>query len=136
MSTESEAAIVIATDTKSMPCDRKVASLEGPKTIDCTSTTSVQMNLWNYSVDDASDHISTLMMALEIPDHIRVQNSLHGVGPNIEMLSFMYPHSISRGSIVRPLPGAWLCNDVINFYVAAIAKRDVELKERNHYHFF
>ena len=119
-----------------MPFDRKVVSLEGSNTIDCTSATSTQVNLGNDSDGDASDHISTLMIPLEIPDRIRVHNSLHGLGPNNEILLVMHPHSASRGCMVRLLPTAWLDDDIVNFCVVAKAKRDFELKERNHCHFF
>ena len=94
------------------------------------------MNLGNDSDDYAPDCISTLMMPLDNTDYIRVQNSLHGVGPNNEILSIIHPHSVSYGSMIRMCPGAWSNDDIINFHAEAIAKRDVELKESNHYHFF
>ena len=91
ISAASMAGVVMTTATKSMPCDMKASLLEKAENVYLTSSTSLQVNLGNDSVDDATDYISSLMMPLENKDHIRVQNSLSGVRPSNDMLSFMPP---------------------------------------------
>ena len=77
-----------------------------------------------------------VLRALELGEKERVNNALYGIGPQHEIIAEIGNDTVTRQSIQRLRPGAWLNDEVIHFYCAALSRRDSEQNPTKRSHFF
>jgi len=60
-----------------------------------------------------------------------VNHVLNGIGPPNEILAQLGDASVQRASMQRLLPGRWLNDEVIHFYLIVLSKRDEAMCAKN-----
>jgi hypothetical protein len=90
--------------------------------------------------EEAQKRASSLMQQLSAEDKNRVIQALNEIGPPTEVISQVGLDSIQRESIQRLLPGQWLNDEVIHYFLVMLSKRDEEIcredPSRKRCHFF
>jgi hypothetical protein len=90
--------------------------------------------------EEAKKRASSLMQQLSPEDKKRVMNALNELGPPTQVIAQDGLDSIQRESIQRLLPGQWLNDEVISYFLVMLSKRDEEMcredPSRKRCHFF
>jgi hypothetical protein len=90
--------------------------------------------------EEAQKRASSLMQQLSAQDKDRVLHALHEIGPPTEVIAQAGLDSIQRESIQRLLPGQWLNDEVMHYFLVMLSKRDEEIcsedPSRKRCHFF
>jgi len=88
---------------------------------------------------EARERASSLMRPLTEEEQYRVRHILNGIGPPNEILAQVDADSVQRVSMQRLLPGQWLNDEVIHFFLTVLSKRDEAMcandgtKKRSHF---
>lgn len=104
----------------SASCDPAFKLLKNNEDFIASST-----NMITYKGEPAnhSDYVSALLLPIEYEDTKRVKDALHSSGTTNEILSTRDTDSVAHMSFKTPGPRVWLNDEIIYFYMLAIAKR-------------